>query len=336
MWKKLFFVFLFIILFSGLTQTVSAETCVCTAQITGGQEGQAEACNVTKTQNLDVGNNFSERGEELLRNGVNLDLDTLLNGGLQECPGNGLGASFNQNQNINITRDNCAQLNREGSSALPLSFYRFTFTCQIQQAGQNQNNQNPVAPSNKSNGTVRLVNPIGGTEENPQGTFDMRIILGRAVQVVMGLLGSITLGVLFYGGFLWLTSAGNSDKVSKGSKTMLYAVIGLFIIFGSYGILSTIIQGVRGGAIDNTPFGPENDPNALPQSCSSLTVSNCASLDKCTPFRFQFPNDQAIEECIEKTEVGNRCSEMHNDCVNRFGGAQIQDCENEFAECINR
>jgi hypothetical protein len=76
---------------------------------------------------------------------------------------------------------------------------------------------------------------------NPLGETDVRIILGRVVKAGMGIMGSIVLLVFVYGGFLWLTSAGNQDRVKKGTDTMLWAAIGVFIIFASYAILSTIL-----------------------------------------------------------------------------------------------
>jgi len=88
----------------------------------------------------------------------------------------------------------------------------------------------------KSSSTVKLGNPLGST--------DIRIILGKIVSAGMGILGSVTLLVFVYGGFLWLTSAGSAEKVKKGSQTMMWAVVGLFLIFGSYAILGLVLEGI--------------------------------------------------------------------------------------------
>jgi hypothetical protein len=113
----------------------------------------------------------------------------------------------------------------------------------------------PVVAPKKGSGppAVELINPIGGTDKNPRGIYDTRQIFGNAIKITMGFLGSFTLAVFFYGGYMWLVSAGNSEKVQKGTKTMVYAVIGLFIIFGAYGILSTVIGGLRTGATGGIP-----------------------------------------------------------------------------------
>ncbi len=195
------------------------------------------------------------------------------------------------------------------------------------------------APDN----SVKLVNPIGGTDANPQGNTDMRLIMGRAIQITLGFLGSITLAVLFYGGFMWLTSAGNSDKVSKGSKTMLYAVLGLFIIFGAYGILNTFINGITGRintTQNNTPFGPENGVQ-----CTGLPKDECKKLDYCAFVSFPYEGE---DECVMKSAKESTCKERFEQCaiqnsnpmVNLLPGALPADlqilCERLETQCNNQ
>ncbi len=324
MWKKFLFFLCLSLIFIGSAQIAFADTCFCGFTVTSN-----DGCILNEQRNLEL--------DEFDQTADNLTLSSVLEPLAAQCPG-GNRPRFEYDEPLNINPANCAGLRRDGSSAG--NTFQFNFACRIQPAEQQvQGSENSVGPSNKTDGKVRLVNPIGGTEENPQGTFDMRIIMGRAVQVVLGFLGSITLGVIFYGGFLWLTSAGNSDKVSKGSKTMLYAVIGLFIIFGSYGILNTIIQGVRSGAIDSnsTPLGPETDPNAIQQPCSTFNVTDCNSQgNRCFWFGFQFPDDSQIEQCIEKNTLEDECLRMEDECVNRFGQILADNCERELYQCINQ
>lgn len=94
---------------------------------------------------------------------------------------------------------------------------------------------------------VELQNPI-------EGGGSIQVIIGRAIQVLLGLLGAVTLLMFVDGGFTWLTSGGQSDRVKKGLMTMLYAVIGLFVIFAAYGILSAIITELGTPSNSNAPF----------------------------------------------------------------------------------
>ena len=77
---------------------------------------------------------------------------------------------------------------------------------------------------------------------NPLSTTSIPKIIGNMIQVVLGIIGSITLVVFLYGGFLWLTSAGNSEKIAKGLQAMLWATIGIIVVFSSYAILTLILQ----------------------------------------------------------------------------------------------
>ncbi len=92
--------------------------------------------------------------------------------------------------------------------------------------------------------TIKLQNPIGGTAEKPEGTTDIRAIYGTAIKAFLGILGSLALVAFIYGGVMWLTSGGSADKVKKGLNSMLYAAVGMFVIFATYGILTTIIEGL--------------------------------------------------------------------------------------------
>lgn len=92
---------------------------------------------------------------------------------------------------------------------------------------------------------IVLENPLRAPGiSSATGEQDIATILGRVVGAALGVIGAITLLVFVYGGYLWLISGGNEEKIHKGSQTMLYAVIGLCIIFASYGILNTILSGL--------------------------------------------------------------------------------------------
>jgi hypothetical protein len=87
---------------------------------------------------------------------------------------------------------------------------------------------------------VKLQNPLG------EGRDDLRIVVGQVIQKVLTIIGSITLLVFVIGGVMWLTSGGNQEKVTKGTKTMVYAVIGIVVIFSAYAILNTVIRTLTG------------------------------------------------------------------------------------------
>ena len=85
---------------------------------------------------------------------------------------------------------------------------------------------------------VQLPNPI-----KPEYTVDdIPKLIGKLLIPVLGIIGSITLLVFVYGGFVWMTSGGSPEKIKKGTNAMLYAAIGLCIIFSAYGIITIVTK----------------------------------------------------------------------------------------------
>lgn len=65
---------------------------------------------------------------------------------------------------------------------------------------------------------------------------------GRLVKAFVGIIGAPTLFFFVYGGFLFLTSGGNDEKIKKGKDTLMWATIGLAVVLGAYTILTYIIS----------------------------------------------------------------------------------------------
>jgi hypothetical protein len=74
------------------------------------------------------------------------------------------------------------------------------------------------------------------------GNADIRLIIARVIRVALELLGTIALVLIIYAGFLWMTAAGEEDKVATAKKIILNAIIGLALILSSYAITSFIIN----------------------------------------------------------------------------------------------
>ena len=95
---------------------------------------------------------------------------------------------------------------------------------------------NPAPTGATSPETVKLTNPLKGD------ITDVPTLVGMLIKAALGLIGAVSLFVFIMGGFKWLTSLGNAEKVSKGAKTMLWAVLGLIITFASYLILNLLLK----------------------------------------------------------------------------------------------
>lgn len=99
----------------------------------------------------------------------------------------------------------------------------------------NTNTNPPAAPSEKTDIPNVLV---------VEGGF--QVLIGRVIRAIMGIAGSIALLMFVYGGFLWMTAAGNSDKIQKGKSIFIWATAGIAIIFVSYSLVYFVIQSLLG------------------------------------------------------------------------------------------
>ena len=83
---------------------------------------------------------------------------------------------------------------------------------------------------------------------------DIRVSIANMIRTILGLLGIVSVVIILYAGFTWMTSAGNDEKISTAKKTLGSAVIGLAIILSAYAITSFVIQELY-GATTGTIYG---------------------------------------------------------------------------------
>ncbi|HCC83446.1 TPA: hypothetical protein DEP96_01195 [Candidatus Uhrbacteria bacterium] len=84
---------------------------------------------------------------------------------------------------------------------------------------------------------------------NPLGEADVRVIIGRVIKGILGLVGSLAFAMFIYGGMLWMTSAGNADRVKKGQSILVWTVLGLGVIFSSYAAVNAILNAITSGSV---------------------------------------------------------------------------------------
>ncbi|MFZ2026033.1 MAG: hypothetical protein WAV30_01975 [Microgenomates group bacterium] len=82
---------------------------------------------------------------------------------------------------------------------------------------------------------------FGDTAINPVAKFNsIGVFTNIIIPIMMILGGFLTLSMLLYGAFTYLTSEGNADKVKKSQSILVYAILGLFLIVISF-VLTRII-----------------------------------------------------------------------------------------------
>ncbi len=99
-----------------------------------------------------------------------------------------------------------------------------------------------VADSN-----CNLVSPseLSGDDENSKLTRYISIIALNVIEIALQAVAYITIGFLIYGGIMYLTSAGDSGRVTSGRKIILNAVIGLVLSLFSVAIVTLIAGNLK-------------------------------------------------------------------------------------------
>jgi hypothetical protein len=65
-------------------------------------------------------------------------------------------------------------------------------------------------------------------------------IIGWIVSIVLGLLGVFFLGLMLYGGYIWMIARGNEAEVTKAKAIIKNAIFGLIIILAAYAITAFV------------------------------------------------------------------------------------------------
>jgi hypothetical protein len=105
---------------------------------------------------------------------------------------------------------------------------------------------------------------------------DPRMVAARIVQIALGFLGILALALIIYAGYIWMTAAGNSERVEKAKGILKNAIIGLLIILSAFGIVSFILSQLTGtttpGGTDSGPGGGIGGGSGALGSCSLESV----------------------------------------------------------------
>ncbi len=84
-----------------------------------------------------------------------------------------------------------------------------------------------------------------GTAAYGTGTpVDLPSLIGRFISIAIFLSGLVVFLILIYGGFIWMTAQGDTDKVKKAQSMIAAAVIGLAVVMSAYAIAIFVVNEV--------------------------------------------------------------------------------------------
>ena len=104
----------------------------------------------------------------------------------------------------------------------------------------------PVTPANAaecdvSGGLNSGVNCANPGEDVPQTLFGAGSIFTTIVNILLFVIGAISVIMLIWGGIRYTTSAGNSASVTSAKNTIMYAIIGLVIAFLAFAVVNWVL-----------------------------------------------------------------------------------------------
>lgn len=103
----------------------------------------------------------------------------------------------------------------------------------------------PVVPVSAQSEVQEGINSAKGTGVPEAALFGANSIFTKVVNVLLFIIGAISVIMLIWGGIRYTTSAGNSASVTAAKNTIMYAIIGLVIAFLAYAIINWVLGQVN-------------------------------------------------------------------------------------------
>lgn len=94
------------------------------------------------------------------------------------------------------------------------------------------------------------VNKVGGNTTGANASFGS--IVAKIIKVMLYILGALSVVMIIFGGFKYVTSRGESADVTSAKNTILYAVVGLIVALLAYAIVSFVVKEFQPGTTSNT------------------------------------------------------------------------------------
>lgn len=108
--------------------------------------------------------------------------------------------------------------------------------------------------------------------------------IGGVYAFLISIVGMFAATVIIFGGFQYVTSAGDKGKIASAKKRMTNAMIGLLIAFGSYAILYAINPSLtRFEGLQIIGVTPEFLPPIEPDEHPEVTEETAEFVDEATP-----------------------------------------------------
>jgi len=80
---------------------------------------------------------------------------------------------------------------------------------------------------------------------NPLGVTKPEDFLGNIIKFLLGLVGSLALIAIIWGGIVYITSIGDDSRIKHAKSVITWAVVGLAVVILAYTIIQTVIEALK-------------------------------------------------------------------------------------------
>lgn len=110
---------------------------------------------------------------------------------------------------------------------------------------------------------------------------ELYVTFSALAKGLLGAVGTIFFFLTIYAGGLWLTSAGNEERITKAKTILFTCVIGLFVTLSAYAITNFITNKLGGSPQTQTPASTYSSEAQQPVSCVNVggTCRNFCNAD---------------------------------------------------------
>jgi len=131
---------------------------------------------------------------------------------------------------------------------LVFSFAIYLVTPVVVLARESKDTESKDTEKSSYGDRIKIPNPLNPDEaKKPElitptaqsiDRVDIADLSARIARGLMAPIGGLAFIFFVIGGFYWIFSAGNEERIKKGREIMMWSIIGIVVVFSSYALLS--------------------------------------------------------------------------------------------------
>ncbi|HLD21356.1 MAG TPA: hypothetical protein VJB65_00480 [Patescibacteria group bacterium] len=158
-------------------------------------------------------------------------------------------------------------------------------------------------------------------------TCEILQLFHNASKLATELLSAVLLFTFILGGFWWLVSGGNGERVKKGTQVITGSLIGLVFVFMGYMMVNLVISGFMGSTVGSSAEkGKDMVAKLFTGIGSGERWDTICDVKLPTP-TISPTSDETTPECLESNQCEDSEACVESKCISR--------CEDMGYQCVS-